>query len=158
MSDLRFSCPACGQHIQCDASHAGENLPCPACAVITRVPANAAIVVKPIPSATESASEEKASYAPAEPEKNTEVFPTLEENLQAESGTATPEAPLTEREQQIAAARATHAQAAQAIKPRLSFILSGGAAPAPEENESALSAVEQKHIDAPSHDTKTLHK
>jgi hypothetical protein len=158
MSDLRFSCPACGQHIQCDASHAGENLPCPACAVLTRVPADAAIVVNP--EATEGASEEKASYAPAESEKNSEVFPTLEENLREESGTPAPGSnPVTEREQQIAAARAAHAaQAAQQIKPRLSFILSGGAAPAPEENESALSAVEQKHTDHPSHDSKTLHE
>lgn len=157
MSDLRFSCPSCGQHIQCDASHAGENLPCPSCAVLTRIPANAAIVVKPTP--TESAIDEKASYAPAEPEKDVEIFPTLEENFQAESEPPTPDtAPVTEREQQIAAARAAHAAHSQAIKPRLSFILSGGAAPPREENEAALSTVEQKHTENPSHDAKTLHE
>ena len=52
---------------------------------------------------------------------------------------------MTEREQEIAAARAAHPQiqSGTVVKPRLSFILSGGQAPAPEDNEKALSA-EQK--------------
>lgn len=160
MSDLKFTCPACGQHIQCDAAHAGENLPCPACAHLVRVPANAAIVVKPSPPANENAGDEKASYVAAEPEKSGDVFPTLEENFLEESGKPAPgSAPLTEREQQIAEARKAHAaQGAQPVKPRLSFILSGGAAPPREENEAALSAVEQKHTENPSPDAKTLNE
>ena len=162
MSDLKFSCPACGQHIQCDSSHAGENLPCPACAHLIRVPADAAIVVKPPPAAAKESSEEKASYTPTETaeEKNGESVPTLEENFLAESGTPAPgAAPLTEREQQIAEARKVHAvQITPPVKPRLSFILSGGAAPPREENESAVHNGEQKDPGHPSHETKTLHE
>jgi hypothetical protein len=160
MSDLKFSCPACGQHIQCDSSHAGENLPCPACAHLVRVPADATIIVKPPPIAANEGLEEKASYAATEPveEKTANTFPTLEENFLAEPGAPTPgSGPLTEREQQIAAARAAHAvQVTPPIKPRLSFILSGGAAPPPEENESALSGAEQKHSDNSAPESKTL--
>lgn len=156
MSDLKFTCPACSQHIQCDSSHAGENLPCPACAHLVRVPADAAIVVNP--GTNGSAGEETASYATAGPEKNGDVFPTLEENFLAEAGTPTPgSGPLTEREQQIAAARAAHAaQTAQSIKPRLSFILSGGAAPPPEENESALHGHGQQDSEQPRSESNTL--
>ena len=46
MNDLKFSCPSCGQHVQCDESHAGENIPCPECAHIVRVPEYAAVVAK----------------------------------------------------------------------------------------------------------------
>jgi hypothetical protein len=161
MSDLKFSCPACGQHIQCDSTHAGENLPCPACAHLIRVPADAAIVVKPPPAAANGSSEEKASYTPAETveKKNGESVPTLEENFLAGPGGPMPgETPLTEREQQIAEARKVHAvQIAPPVKPRLSFILSGGAAPPREENESAVHS-EHKGPDHPSHETKTLHE
>lgn len=31
MSDIKFSCPQCGQHITCDALWMGQQLPCPAC-------------------------------------------------------------------------------------------------------------------------------
>jgi hypothetical protein len=164
MSDLKFSCPACGQHIQCDASHAGENLPCPACAHIVRAPADAGILVKLPPAVTNSASpaaEEKASYASAGPveEDADEPVPTLEENFLADSGTPTPGShPLTEREEQIAAARKAHAlQLTPPIKPRLSFILSGGAAPPPEENESAVQNG-HKDSDHPSSETKSLNE
>ncbi|HWD92450.1 MAG TPA: hypothetical protein VG938_08875 [Verrucomicrobiae bacterium] len=116
-------------------------------------------MVKPIP-ATESVSEEKASYAPAEPEKTAEVFPTLEENLREEAGH--PELgsiPVTEREHQIAEARKVHAaQGGQPVKPRLSFILSGGAAPDPEENQAALQTDGQKDSDASHLEAKTLHE
>src|SRR4051812_8342862 len=39
MKELKFTCLSCGQHIQCDPAHAGENVPCPGCAVLIRVPA-----------------------------------------------------------------------------------------------------------------------
>lgn len=38
MKELKFTCPSCNQHIECEPSHAGENVPCPACAVLIRVP------------------------------------------------------------------------------------------------------------------------
>jgi hypothetical protein len=123
---------------------------------LTRVPADAAIVVNIPPATAESASEEKTSYAPAEPEKNGEIFPTLEQNFLEESGQPVPgSGPLTEREQQIAEARKAHAaQTAPSIKPRLSFILSGGAAPAPEENELAM----QKSPGPSDSEAKTVHE
>jgi hypothetical protein len=41
MSEIKFTCPSCSQHVACDASHAGENFPCPACAMLVRVPSDA---------------------------------------------------------------------------------------------------------------------
>lgn len=38
MSDFKFSCPACGQHIACDTSNAGMNIACPACQTAITVP------------------------------------------------------------------------------------------------------------------------
>src|SRR5437868_5506177 len=137
MSDLKFSCPSCKQHIQCDEQHTGENIPCPSCAILVRVPATATIVEKsPPPAATNPFdAESKASYTPtgATAESSAENVPTLEENI---SRPAEPVAadPLTERDQQIAAARAHHAiEVTPSVKPRLSFILSGGEAPVPQE-------------------------
>jgi hypothetical protein len=152
MSDLKFSCPSCGQHIQCEQSHAGEKIPCPGCAALIRVPADAPIVTKaPVPAMTPSTTPAAAGIG---------TVPTLEENFLAESGTPLPATPpLTEREQQLAAARAAHPVAPNPqVKPRLSFILSGGAAPAQQENESALHSVEPKHEENPSSETDTLHK
>src|SRR5437868_4350101 len=115
MSDLKFSCPSCGQHIQCDESHSGENIPCPDCAHLIRVPPTAKVVLEPKVPIAETAppatDESKVSYTPAEPEKKTsdETIPTLEENFLAPPGTQPPSArpPVTEREQEIAAARAS---------------------------------------------------
>jgi hypothetical protein len=152
MSDLKFSCPSCGQHIQCERSYAGEKLPCPGCATLIRVPNDAEIVITtPPPAANPASAAAGAGIA---------SVPTLEENFLAESGTPLPTAPpLTEREQEIAAARAAHpAQGTQVVKPRLSFILSGGAAPIAEENEIALSHGEPKDSSHPSPETKSLHE
>jgi hypothetical protein len=43
MSDFKFSCPTCGQHISCDTSNVGMTVACPAC--------NTALVVPPPPQA-----------------------------------------------------------------------------------------------------------
>ena len=154
MIDLKFSCPACGQHIQCDETHAGENFPCPGCAHLVRVPNKDAAAIEPTPPVVENTSAAegaKASYVPIETVKlkSDITVPTLEENFLADSTTPIAgEPPLTEREQQIAAARAAHAaQVAPPVKPRLSFILSGGEAPPPEENKMAIAGTETKKAD-----------
>src|SRR5215204_4647557 len=51
MNDLKFVCPSCGQHVECDSSHAGENFPCPACAALVRIPGDAAFIEAPAPPA-----------------------------------------------------------------------------------------------------------
>lgn len=144
MRDLKFSCPSCGQHVQCDIAHAGENIPCPSCAQLIRVP-NQGDVVESTPPATDNpfaVEEEKVSYtATQEPSK--EKVPTLDEDLEQHSDKPGSHVPVTEREQQLAAARAHTTEPITHVKPRLSFILSGGQAPAREENESALTE-EQK--------------
>src|SRR5580765_6836654 len=116
MSDLKFTCPSCAQHIQCDQSYAGEKIPCPSCASLVRVPVDAPIVTKaPIP----------AAVPPAPSGAGVPDVPTLEENLLEESGTPLPTTPpMTEREQQLAAARAAHPVVpVSTVKPRLSYIL-----------------------------------
>lgn len=38
MRDLKFACPHCEQHIQCEDSLAGKSIPCPACGLTVVVP------------------------------------------------------------------------------------------------------------------------
>lgn len=137
MSDLKFTCPSCAQHIQCDQDYANERIPCPSCGTVVRVPVDAPIVPKAtIPTAV----------PPTTPVGGIPAVPTLEDNFLQENGTPVPTAPpVTEREQQLAAARAAHPVVSTSkVKPRLSFILSGGAAPVQEENAHATDA-EQKN-------------
>ena len=150
MSDLKFSCPSCAQHIQCDESYAGAKLPCPSCAALVRVPVDAPLAIKPAPSEKFEATATTGAGVPG--------VPTLEENFLEESGTPLPTSPpLTEREQQLAAARAAHpVKPSPMVKPRLSFILSGGAAPVPEENQTAAHHDEHKPHDESG--AKSLHE
>lgn len=155
MSDLRFTCPACGQHVQCDLAHAGENIPCPSCAQLIRVPQSGAVVTAKPPAAEDplATDEAKVSYRPAE-EPGAAKVPTLEENFSDNSGAPKSDNPLTQREQEIAAARAAHsAQPVSYVKPRLSFILSGGQAPVPEENKAAARSEENKPSPPPKPDS-----
>jgi hypothetical protein len=39
MRDLKFACPHCEQHIQCDDAVSGKSIPCPACGQSVVVPA-----------------------------------------------------------------------------------------------------------------------
>jgi DNA-directed RNA polymerase subunit RPC12/RpoP len=149
MSDLKFTCASCGQHIQCDEDYANERIPCPNCGTVVRVPVDAPVVPQtPVAAAT----------APAPTATNGLEIPTLEENFSQESGTPVPSAPpMTEREQQIAAARAARPVIPMpAVKPRLSYILNGGEAPPPEENEHATHP-EPKHTEECPH-TKSFHE
>jgi hypothetical protein len=56
MIGIKFTCPSCGQHVECDASHAGENFPCPACAAVVHVPADTAFAEASAPAAATNAS------------------------------------------------------------------------------------------------------
>ncbi len=38
MSDFKFSCPHCNQHLQCDEQFSGRQMQCPACNVLIRIP------------------------------------------------------------------------------------------------------------------------
>jgi len=39
MSDFKFNCPHCQQHLQCDVGFSGRQIQCPACSQLIRVPA-----------------------------------------------------------------------------------------------------------------------
>ena len=41
MSELKFSCPHCGQHILCDEQLAGREIQCPGCQQVLQIPATA---------------------------------------------------------------------------------------------------------------------
>jgi hypothetical protein len=41
MSELKFSCPHCGQHILCDEQLAGREIQCPSCPQVLQIPATA---------------------------------------------------------------------------------------------------------------------
>ena len=112
MNDLRFSCPYCGQHVQCDLSHAGENIPCPSCAQLIRVPQKGEVVPVKDPATNNpfAADESKVSYTKTG-EPAAEKVPTLDEALERQSSSPDGHAPVTEREQQIAAARLAYHEA-----------------------------------------------
>lgn len=38
MSEFKFSCSHCGQHIKCDDQFSGRQIQCPACNVMIRIP------------------------------------------------------------------------------------------------------------------------
>ena len=38
MSEFKFSCSHCGQHIKCDEQFSGRQIQCPACNVLIRIP------------------------------------------------------------------------------------------------------------------------
>ena len=38
MSDLKFPCPHCQQHLECDAQLSGRQVQCPRCQVVIRIP------------------------------------------------------------------------------------------------------------------------
>jgi endogenous inhibitor of DNA gyrase (YacG/DUF329 family) len=53
MSEFKFSCPQCGQNIQCDTGYAGTQINCPACQkaiVVSPASASAAPPAMPVPS------------------------------------------------------------------------------------------------------------
>jgi DNA-directed RNA polymerase subunit RPC12/RpoP len=149
MSDLKFTCSSCGQHIRCDQDYANERIPCPNCGAVVRVPVDAPLVTKaPSPAAV-----------PPTPATGTGLdVPTLEDNFLQESGTPMPSTPpVTEREQQIAAARAARPVVPNTtVKPRLSYILNGGQAPPPEENEHATQPEHKLPEESP--DAKSFHE
>jgi outer membrane lipoprotein-sorting protein len=70
MADFKFSCPGCGQHIQCDTGYAGAQINCPSCQktiVVPQAPRSAAAPTAP-PQAPRPAAAPAAPYiAPPPP-------------------------------------------------------------------------------------------
>jgi len=97
MKELKFNCPSCGQHIQCDWKYAGENVPCPGCAALIRVPLDGDVADVPSPPpednpfAPAAGDVEKVSYASAKPAGGTEQ---KKSPATAESAVATSISPL----------------------------------------------------------------
>jgi len=38
MSEFKFNCPHCDQHLQCDEQFSGRQVQCPTCNVLIRIP------------------------------------------------------------------------------------------------------------------------
>lgn len=38
MSEFKFDCPHCKQHLQCDEQFSGREIQCPSCNVLIRIP------------------------------------------------------------------------------------------------------------------------
>jgi DNA-directed RNA polymerase subunit RPC12/RpoP len=38
MNEMKFSCPKCQQHLQCDEQFAGREIQCPSCHHLIRIP------------------------------------------------------------------------------------------------------------------------
>lgn len=56
MSAIKFSCPGCGQHIECDAGYAGTQVNCPACQAAMVVPGTPASAPAPTAATIRAAS------------------------------------------------------------------------------------------------------
>src|SRR5688572_9196536 len=87
MKDVKFICPSCGQHVQCDCSHAGENIPCPSCATLIRVPTGGGVIDTPAPepgsnpfAAPVLGDSETVSYVPTKPADPAEADKALHES------------------------------------------------------------------------------
>jgi DNA-directed RNA polymerase subunit RPC12/RpoP len=39
MSEFKFNCPHCDQHLQCDEQYSGRQIQCPSCNHLIRIPA-----------------------------------------------------------------------------------------------------------------------
>jgi hypothetical protein len=115
MNEIKFSCPSCKQHIQCDPSHIGENVPCPGCATLIRVPGLAELAESPIAENEDvfamslTTSAEKVSYAPAQPTDNPPEKPSEQfaPNGDSSDNSASPSSE-TGAEQKTAAVAASH--------------------------------------------------
>jgi DNA-directed RNA polymerase subunit RPC12/RpoP len=44
MSELKFSCPHCDQHIQCDSKFSGRQIQCPGCSHLIVIPPSPTVV------------------------------------------------------------------------------------------------------------------
>jgi hypothetical protein len=201
MSDLKFTCPACGQHMECEKAYVGAETNCLNCNAELRIPfshtppepntllPHAELIVKPVAPAPdpsmlktlEPSPKPVAAPNPTPPFQPDELHclcpvcqSELEVSRQAISplGRALPTAklmkkgsalenhpqpeplsdappvnldnsPVSEREQKIAAARDAHpVQVYPAMKPRMSYILGGGAKV--NSQDSATEPVPQK--------------
>ena len=82
MTELKFTCPSCGQAIQCSSECANQNVPCPSCASLIRVPADAAVAeVSPLAPDTN----------PFQPEESAKVsYTAAEDNSAKKEATASP--------------------------------------------------------------------
>lgn len=188
MSELKFTCPACGQHMQCEKAYVGDKTSCPTCNAELRVPfSHTPIESKtqlpraelvsapagPLPDANiaEPSPFTEASVPLAPPQakeisehSNVEptcICPVCQSELRLPQKTKSSTPPVAElvhqgtkepdrenpteakpeslpaREQHIAAAReANPVSLYPAMKPRLSYILSGGESVAPKDENS----------------------
>ena len=67
MAEFKFTCPQCGQHIECDPGYSGAQINCPTCQkpiVVPQVPGAAAPPPPPPPSATNLATKQ-STMAPS---------------------------------------------------------------------------------------------
>ena len=71
MSETKFSCPLCSQHIACDSQYGGRQIPCPSCQAAITVPAAAPVAVKAVATPSNAARPTsvaaKAASAPSSP-------------------------------------------------------------------------------------------
>ena len=73
MAEFKFSCPRCGQHIQCDSGYSGTQINCPSCQqtiVVPQAPHSAAAPAAPLvppvpPPAAPGLSTKQSTTAPA---------------------------------------------------------------------------------------------
>lgn len=67
MSDIKFACPTCQQHIQCEPAYAGMQIACPACQSQMIVPGSPAPAMASAPAMAPSPGLRMSSAAPPPP-------------------------------------------------------------------------------------------
>ena len=73
VDSLKFSCPGCGQHIECEVTYGGMVIPCPSCSAQMQVPVPSVNVTSHQVTAPEAGQKiEEQSYRKNAPsERNT---------------------------------------------------------------------------------------
>jgi hypothetical protein len=96
MSVLKFECPACGQHMECDRACAGDVIHCPRCCAELRIPFSEipgsilrAELILHAPAPASAPAQSKAA-APVPPQPTEVICPVCESHLRARPGPPKP--------------------------------------------------------------------
>ena len=184
MSDFKFNCPACGQHISCSSAYCDQVIHCPSCRTDLRVPCSAnpnpdhetpsskvplpandsgpgiSSAINNLHKAPPAVNEKelhcrcpvcqsKLRIPAAVAEQSADIFPSAElvvkasaplhdhDSAKSAAPTEMPAAPLTEREQKIAAERAARdISLYPKMKPRLDLVLGEKSTEKPKDGEN----------------------
>ena len=92
MSALKFECPGCGQHMECERALSGDIIHCPRCCAELRIPfgdisglVSRAELIRPAPPAQTASAAAAIPHAEVKPEIHELICPVCESQLRIRS-------------------------------------------------------------------------